>query len=57
VSTQVQGNIYTHTRDLNYSLHVCVFVHRCAELWKCWTHVEFIGVWAHTFLVLISFVY
>jgi len=24
--------IYIHIRGLNYSLHVCVFVHRCAKL-------------------------
>jgi ribosomal protein S13 len=29
VSTQVQGDIYS--RDLKYSVHVCVFVHRCAN--------------------------
>ena len=37
---------YIHARDLNYSLHVCVFVLRCAEtvrhmssLLVCDTHI------------------
>jgi hypothetical protein len=34
VNTLVQGDIYTHV-ILNCSLHVCVLVHSCANLWIC----------------------
>ena len=35
---------YVQAHDLNCSLQVSVFVHRCAKLWNCYTHVEFAHV-------------
>ena len=35
---------YVQARDLNRSLQVSVFAHRCAKLWNCQTHVEFTHV-------------
>jgi len=35
---------YVQARDLNCSLQVSVFAHRCAKLWNCQTHVDFTHV-------------
>jgi len=40
MSSQVQGNVYTHV--IWITVYVCVCVRRCAKLWNCLSHVEHI---------------